>query len=347
MKRPGPRRRVRATRPCPRRRPFTRRRPRSRPPPRPQTLRPRPPLLRVPVPRRPWRPRPRPLPVRAHAPRAALAPRPRSRHPASRPRPRRKPAPTPSCPADMVSLPSYLHRSLRGAQRPWRSPFSLRTAGDGEQWCAAHGKRLCSEGEWVRACQGPHGRRFPYGDEHRASACNDDRALDRRSSWKVARHAGRPGAAVAEAGRLYPGRRRAVGPDRVRLRRRCLRPDGQRGRVGSTRRPGAEARVTSTCSRDATGPAATTSRSRTACSGTRRTPAPSEPTKPGFRCAAGSAERRPAPGGARAADGERPRRPCRSVRASVARGPARLRPSRRGHEHVAVEDVTAASRPRS
>jgi formylglycine-generating enzyme required for sulfatase activity len=54
-------------------------------------------------------------------------------------------------------------------------PLALQTAQDGEAWCASRGKRLCYEDEWVRACQGPRGRRFPYGDVHREGACNDDR----------------------------------------------------------------------------------------------------------------------------------------------------------------------------
>jgi formylglycine-generating enzyme required for sulfatase activity len=54
-------------------------------------------------------------------------------------------------------------------------PFALVTAYDGEAWCAERGKRLCTEDEWVRACEGPHGRAYPYGDTYRASACNDDR----------------------------------------------------------------------------------------------------------------------------------------------------------------------------
>ena len=100
-----------------------------------------------------------------------------------------------------MSLPSYCIDRYEAPNVPGDRPFSLRTAGDGEQWCAAHGKRLCSEGEWVRACQGPHGRRFPYGDEHRASACNDDRAW-LAVSWQLL--ATWPaGAAVAEAGRLF------------------------------------------------------------------------------------------------------------------------------------------------
>lgn len=42
--------------------------------------------------------------------------------------------------------------------------------------CAAAGKRLCTSSEWLRACQGPGGTTFPYGDTHLPGACNEGRA---------------------------------------------------------------------------------------------------------------------------------------------------------------------------
>jgi hypothetical protein len=39
--------------------------------------------------------------------------------------------------------------------------------------CAASSKRLCAETEWVRACKGPKGTTFPYGNDRRPGACND------------------------------------------------------------------------------------------------------------------------------------------------------------------------------
>jgi LysM repeat protein len=35
------------------------------------------------------------------------------------------------------------------------------------------GKRLCTDGEWLRACRGRDPTRFPYGDQHIAGRCND------------------------------------------------------------------------------------------------------------------------------------------------------------------------------
>jgi sulfatase-modifying factor enzyme 1 len=41
--------------------------------------------------------------------------------------------------------------------------------------CERAGKRLCSDAEWLRACQGAAGHTFPYGDSRIDAACNDAR----------------------------------------------------------------------------------------------------------------------------------------------------------------------------
>ncbi len=41
--------------------------------------------------------------------------------------------------------------------------------------CRAAGKRLCTSGEWLRACRGPGGMTYPYGDSYRKGACNEGR----------------------------------------------------------------------------------------------------------------------------------------------------------------------------
>jgi sulfatase modifying factor 1 len=42
--------------------------------------------------------------------------------------------------------------------------------------CAAASKRLCTNDEWLRACQGPQGRTYPYGNARQDGVCNDSRA---------------------------------------------------------------------------------------------------------------------------------------------------------------------------
>jgi hypothetical protein len=41
--------------------------------------------------------------------------------------------------------------------------------------CANAGKRLCTDAEWLRACQGPDGFTYPYGDTKMLGVCNDHR----------------------------------------------------------------------------------------------------------------------------------------------------------------------------
>lgn len=57
----------------------------------------------------------------------------------------------------------------RGAKPPVMVSFY-----DAEQRCAAAGKRLCSESEWVAACEGPDETPFPYGYRRSPAACNFD-----------------------------------------------------------------------------------------------------------------------------------------------------------------------------
>jgi sulfatase modifying factor 1 len=43
--------------------------------------------------------------------------------------------------------------------------------------CAASGKRLCTDAEWLRACQGPGGWTYPWGNSAQPGTCNDARAV--------------------------------------------------------------------------------------------------------------------------------------------------------------------------
>ena len=42
--------------------------------------------------------------------------------------------------------------------------------------CQRAGKRLCTDQEWLRACQGPAGLTYPYGNTRLPGVCNDFRA---------------------------------------------------------------------------------------------------------------------------------------------------------------------------
>jgi sulfatase modifying factor 1 len=114
--------------------------------------------------------RPSVPPVAATAPASAPAPA---------PAPARASAPelplTTACPPGMVALPGVCIDEYEAPNLRGELPIAQATAYDGERWCAERGKRLCYDDEWLRACEGPHGHRFPYGDTHRDGACNDDR----------------------------------------------------------------------------------------------------------------------------------------------------------------------------
>ncbi len=62
--------------------------------------------------------------------------------------------------------------SLRGAV-----PQAYISQIDASAACTAAGKRLCTDSEWLRACQGPNGYTYPYGNTRMPGVCNDARAV--------------------------------------------------------------------------------------------------------------------------------------------------------------------------
>jgi len=79
------------------------------------------------------------------------------------------------CAEDMVPIGGYCIDRYEAPNRKGELPLALVTAYDGEAWCMERGKRLCTQDEWVRACEGPHGRRYPYVNDYREDVCNDDK----------------------------------------------------------------------------------------------------------------------------------------------------------------------------
>ncbi|MDW8247150.1 MAG: SUMF1/EgtB/PvdO family nonheme iron enzyme [Sandaracinaceae bacterium] len=51
--------------------------------------------------------------------------------------------------------------------------------------CKKAGYRLCTRKEWTRACRGPKGRRFPYGDHWEPHRCNAIEAEDNPSAHSI------------------------------------------------------------------------------------------------------------------------------------------------------------------
>jgi sulfatase modifying factor 1 len=57
---------------------------------------------------------------------------------------------------ERVCMDEYEAPNVKG-----QKPLVMLTASEGVAWCAARGKRLCTEFEWELACEGP--QRLPYG----------------------------------------------------------------------------------------------------------------------------------------------------------------------------------------
>jgi sulfatase modifying factor 1 len=105
------------------------------------------------------------------------------------------------CPDDMVRFVDFCMDRYEAPNQAGVPPLAMRNALEGVAFCEARGKRLCTEAEWVRACQGPAGLPYPYGPAYQRSRCNDDK-IWRSPSWTVL--GTWPSAeAQAEAMRLY------------------------------------------------------------------------------------------------------------------------------------------------
>jgi hypothetical protein len=101
----------------------------------------------------------------------------------------------PGCPAGMAHVDTFCIDRFEAALADWSPYFpptghtvravSLRGAvpqayisqTEASAACAAAGKRLCTDTEWLRACQGASGTTYPYGNTREPGACNDARAV--------------------------------------------------------------------------------------------------------------------------------------------------------------------------
>lgn len=64
-------------------------------------------------------------------------------------------------------------RSVRAVSREDVVPQGYVSRDQAAHACAASGKRLCFEAEWLAACRGSPPHAFPYGDARVKGACND------------------------------------------------------------------------------------------------------------------------------------------------------------------------------
>jgi hypothetical protein len=79
------------------------------------------------------------------------------------------------CPSTMVRAGTFCIDRYEAPNRRGARPFVMQSANDANAWCSDHHKRLCTEDEWIGACQGEERRTYPYGNEHVDDRCNDDK----------------------------------------------------------------------------------------------------------------------------------------------------------------------------
>jgi sulfatase modifying factor 1 len=60
----------------------------------------------------------------------------------------------------------------RAVSRPGAIPQGYLSYYTAKRACTNAGKRLCTEHEWLTACEGERALKFPYGEHYRAFACN-------------------------------------------------------------------------------------------------------------------------------------------------------------------------------
>ena len=77
-------------------------------------------------------------------------------------------------------IDQYEYPNQKGAHPPWMVDWYTAMG-----LCAAEGKRLCYESEWVAACEGPDETPFPYGWERSKQKCNIDNPWINPSLSKV------------------------------------------------------------------------------------------------------------------------------------------------------------------
>jgi formylglycine-generating enzyme required for sulfatase activity len=79
------------------------------------------------------------------------------------------------CPRGMVRVRGTCIDRYEAPNRRGAKPLVMQSAKDAQAWCEERNKRLCTEDEWIDACEGEEHRAYPYGSVHEDGACTDDR----------------------------------------------------------------------------------------------------------------------------------------------------------------------------
>ena len=62
--------------------------------------------------------------------------------------------------------------------RKGERPMVMQNFYQAQLHCQRRGKRICTESEWTKACEGPHNKPFPYGYTRDATICHGDQKWD-------------------------------------------------------------------------------------------------------------------------------------------------------------------------
>jgi formylglycine-generating enzyme required for sulfatase activity len=88
----------------------------------------------------------------------------------------RKPrGPRGGCPGSMIRVHEYCIDRYEAPNRRGAKPLVMQSANDAAAWCTEHNKRVCTEDEWIGACEGGGHRPYPYGQTHVDGLCTDDK----------------------------------------------------------------------------------------------------------------------------------------------------------------------------
>ena len=90
------------------------------------------------------------------------------------------------CPSDMVRAADLCIDRFEAPNRRYAMPLVMQSANDAAAWCAARHKRMCTESEWIGACEGEQHNDYPYGSSHIDARCNDDKSWQKVDEAKLA-----------------------------------------------------------------------------------------------------------------------------------------------------------------
>ena len=77
-------------------------------------------------------------------------------------------------PLAVVEVPSFCIDVHEFPNKRGVAPMVAIAWADAKRQCESLNKRLCSESEWEKACKGPGGARWPYGNAFDANVCNTE-----------------------------------------------------------------------------------------------------------------------------------------------------------------------------